>query len=77
MRHYIDFTSNQKSGIYRFKFVSDVTGGIRYCEINHDNKTYTSDYYRVNGGWHSSILCRLKDVKAARQWAIDHGYTEV
>ena len=77
MKHTIDFTSNQRTGVYRFKFVSDVTGGVRYCEINHDNKTFTSDYYRVNGGWHTSILCRLKDVKAARTWAIEHGYTEI
>ena len=77
MKHRIDFLSTQKSGIFRFKFVSPTNGGIRYCEINHDNKTFTSDYFRVNGGWYESAIVPLYIVKAARTWSIEHGYKEI
>lgn len=50
MQHSIDFTSIDRHGIYRYKFVSDVTGGIRYCQIDHDRREYSTDFFRVNGG---------------------------
>lgn len=77
MKHRIDFLSTQQNGIRRFKFVSDVTGGIRYCEIDFDNKTYTTDYYRYNGGWHISELVPLWHVRAAVKWCEEHGYQNI
>lgn len=61
----------------RLKFKSKTTAGITYVEINHDARTYCRDYYRVNGGWHTSKNVRLKDVKAAVERCRAMGYTEV
>jgi hypothetical protein len=77
MKYTIDFCSNMKHGVYRYKFVSDVTGGITYCEIDHDNKTYTTNYFKYNGGWIPVPVTLKRIVKAAEQWAKEHGYTEI
>lgn len=61
----------------RLKFKSSTTAAITYVEIDHENKTFCRDYYRVNGGWHTSRYVRLKDVKAAVERCKEMGYTEI
>lgn len=61
----------------RLKFKSKVTAGIVYVEIDHEKQTYCTDYYRVNGGWHTSQNVRLKDVRRAVEECKAMGYTLV
>ena len=61
----------------RLKFKSKVTARIVYVEIDHEAKTYGTDYYRLNGGWHPSQNVRLKDVRAAVERCKAMGYTQV
>ncbi len=61
----------------RLKFKSKTTAGITYIEIDHENKTFCRDYYRVNGGWHSCNNVRLKDVRQAVENCKAMGYTEI
>lgn len=58
-------------------FRSKTNAGITYVEIDHENKTYGTDYYRLNGGWHPSIKVRLKDVRRAVENCEAAGYTKI
>ena len=62
--------------IDRYKFVK-ANGGISYVGINHTDKEYTTNYWVDNGGWETSHMVRLKDIREMEQKAIDLGYAKV
>lgn len=63
--------------IIRKKFKSNTTAAIRYVEYNPEAKTYSTNYYAANGGWHKSESVRLKDVRATVKMCEELGYTQV
>lgn len=61
----------------RLIFKSPATASITYVEIDHEKKTYCTNYYRANGGWVPSKNVRQKDVKRAVEDCKTMGYTEI